>query len=126
MDQPFDLERMRVNAGAAARLLKALANENRLLVLCQLLAGERSVGELNAELALSQSALSQHLALLREDGLVATRREAQTIYYRLASDAVAGVLTALHRIYCGPVQSQESWAPPDSVKVRPAAGSRLR
>lgn len=110
----IDLKQMQRNAGAAARLLKALSNEHRLLVLCQLLGGERSVGELNAELDLSQSALSQHLAVLREDGLVATRREAQTIHYRLASDAVAGVLAALHRIYCGPGQSQDSEGPPAS------------
>ena len=96
----LDLEQMRASAGAAARLLKAMANENRLLVLCHLLEGERSVGELNAELDLSQSALSQHLAVLREDGLVATRRESQTIFYRVASEAVSSVLAALHGIYC--------------------------
>jgi DNA-binding transcriptional ArsR family regulator len=96
----LDLEQMRASAGAAARLLKAMANEHRLLVLCHLLEGERSVGQLNAELDLSQSALSQHLAVLREDELVATRRESQTIYYRVASDAVAAVLAALHGIYC--------------------------
>lgn len=93
---------MRSSAGEAARLLKALANEHRLLVLCHLLEGERSVGQLNAELDLSQSALSQHLAVLREDGLVATRRESQTIYYRVASEAVTAVLAALHGIYCSP------------------------
>lgn len=98
----LDLEQMRSNAGDAARLLKALANEHRLLVLCHLLEGERSVGQLNAELDLSQSALSQHLAVLREDGLVATRRESQTIYYRVASEAVTAVLAALHGIYCVP------------------------
>ncbi|MGE4072247.1 MAG: ArsR/SmtB family transcription factor [Lysobacterales bacterium] len=102
MSNVLDMEQMRDSAGAAARLLKALANEHRLLVLCHLLEGERSVGQLNAELDLSQSALSQHLAVLREDGLVATRRESQTIYYRVASDAVSTVLTALHGIYCAP------------------------
>lgn len=102
MTAAADLEAMRENAGAASRLLKAMANEHRLLVLCHLLEGERSVGELNAELELSQSALSQHLAVLREDGLVATRREAQTIYYRVASPAVETVLAALHGIYCAP------------------------
>lgn len=100
MTSPLDMQEMRDSAGAAARLLKALANEHRLLVLCHLLEGERSVGELNAELDLSQSALSQHLAVLREDGLVATRRESQTIYYRVASEAVNTVLEALHGIYC--------------------------
>ena len=98
----LDLQQMRANAGDAARLLKALANEHRLLVLCHLLEGERSVGQLNADLELSQSALSQHLAVLREDGLVATRRESQTIYYRVASAAVTQVLAALHGIYCAP------------------------
>lgn len=98
----LDLEQMRSSAGEAARLLKALANEHRLLVLCHLLEGERSVGQLNAELDLSQSALSQHLAVLREDALVATRRESQTIYYRVASEAVTAVLSALHGIYCMP------------------------
>lgn len=102
MNQVLNLEQMRDSAGAAARLLKALANEHRLLVLCHLLEGERSVGELNAELDLSQSALSQHLAVLREDGLVTTRRESQTIYYRVASAAVSTVLEALHGIYCAP------------------------
>ena len=95
-----DMAQMRASAGDAARLLKALANEHRLLVLCHLLEGERSVGQLNTELDLSQSALSQHLAVLREDGLVATRRESQTIYYRVASPAVSTVLAALHGIYC--------------------------
>jgi len=102
---PLDLQQMRANAGDAARLLKALANEHRLLVLCHLLEGERSVGQLNADLELSQSALSQHLAVLREDGLVATRRESQTIYYRVASAAVSTVLAALYGIYCVPKES---------------------
>ena len=100
MTASIDISDMRSNAGVAAQLLKALANEHRLLVLCYLLEGERSVGQLNAELDLSQSALSQHLAVLRKDGLVSTRREAQTIYYRVASPAVTRVLTALHDVYC--------------------------
>ena len=93
---------MHSHAGDAAQLLKALGNEQRLLVLCNLLAGPLSVGELNERVELSQSALSQHLAVLREDELVATRRESQTIYYRVASEAVASVLSALHGIYCRP------------------------
>lgn len=92
---------MRGHVGAAAQLLKALANEKRLLVLCLLVGGERSVGELNAELDLSQSALSQHLAVLRADGLVATRREAQTIYYSLADGPAQRIIETLHGIYCG-------------------------
>ncbi|MFO1496694.1 MAG: metalloregulator ArsR/SmtB family transcription factor [Lysobacterales bacterium] len=106
MTASIDISDMRSNAGVAAQLLKALANEHRLLVLCYLLEGERSVGQLNAELDLSQSALSQHLAVLRKDGLVSTRREAQTIYYRVASPAVTRVLTALHDVYCLPRDAQ--------------------
>ncbi|RMH93424.1 transcriptional regulator [Lysobacter pythonis] len=92
---------MREHAGQAARLLKALANEKRLLLLCQLVEGERSVGELNANIDLSQSALSQHLAVLRADGLVRTRREAQTIHYSLAPGPARRILETLHAIYCG-------------------------
>lgn len=91
---------MRAHAADAARLLKALGNENRLMLLCLLVEGERSVGELNARLALSQPALSQHLAVLREDGLVNTRREAQTIYYSLAEGPAQRIIGTLHGIYC--------------------------
>lgn len=97
----IDPEAMRGHAGDAAKLLKALANEKRLMVLCLLVEGERSVGELNAELDLSQSALSQHLAVLRADGLVVTRREAQTIYYSLAKGPAQRIIETLHGIYCG-------------------------
>ena len=76
-------EAMRSHSAEAARLLKALGNEKRLMVLCLLAQGERSVGDLNARVDLSQSALSQHLAVLRNDGLVRARRETQTIYYSL-------------------------------------------
>jgi ArsR family transcriptional regulator len=89
-------------AGEAAALLRALAHEARLLVLCQLLEGEHSAGALQEASGLSQSALSQHLARLREEGLVATRREAQTIYYSLADPNVARVLDTLAQIYCPP------------------------
>ena len=96
----FDMEAMRAHAGDAARLLKALANEKRLQVLCLLAEGERSVGEINAMLDLSQSALSQHLAVLREMQLVDTRRESQTIYYALAKGPAVRVLDALYAEYC--------------------------
>jgi ArsR family transcriptional regulator len=94
-------------AGEAAALLKALAHEGRLMVLCQLLEGEHSVSALQEASGLSQSALSQHLALLREQGLVATRREAQTIFYRLADPNVARVLDALAAIYCPPKRKRK-------------------
>ena len=96
----IDPESMRSHAASAARLLKTLGNEKRLMLLCLLVEGERSVGELNARLDLSQSALSQHLAVLREDGLVATRREAQTIYYSLVQGPAQRVIDTLHAIYC--------------------------
>lgn len=89
-------------AGEAAALLKALAHEGRLLVLCQLVEGEHPVGALQEASGLSQSALSQHLARLRAEGLVATRREAQTIYYRLADAKAARVLETLAELYCPP------------------------
>ena len=97
----FDPAAMQQHAGEAAQLLKALANERRLQVLCLLADGERSVGEVNELLDLSQSALSQHLAVLRQEGLVVTRREAQTIRYSLAPGPAGEVIETLHGIYCG-------------------------
>lgn len=96
----IDAETMRAHAADAARLLKTLGNEKRLMLLCLLVEGERSVGELNARLDLSQSALSQHLAVLRGDALVTTRREAQTIYYALAEGPAQRIIDTLHGIYC--------------------------
>ncbi len=88
-------------AGDAAQLLKLLANENRLQILCQLaISREVSVGELADEVGLSQSALSQHLAKMRDEGLVATRREAQTVFYRISDLNAARVLALLKDIYC--------------------------
>ncbi len=95
-----DIRALRDNATQAARLLRALSNENRLMLLCLLFEGEKTVGELNASLPLSQSALSQHLAVLRDEGLVKTRREAQSIYYGLASRPAQKVVETLHSIYC--------------------------
>ncbi len=91
---------MRAHAGDAAHLMKALGNEQRLLILCHLLARPLSVGELNERLELSQSALSQHLALLREGGLVDTRREAQSIFYSLPPGPVTRIMALLQDIYC--------------------------
>lgn len=97
----MDPEAMRTHAGDAAQLLRALANDKRLMLLCLLVEGERTVSELNAKVALSQSALSQHLAVLRNDGLVTTRREGQTIHYALAEGPARRIIEALHGIYCG-------------------------
>jgi len=91
---------LKVHAAQATRLLKALANQSRLMILCNLAGGEMTVGQLNAHVDLSQSALSQHLALLRRDGLVQTRRQAQTIYYSLVEGPAQQVIGVLHDIYC--------------------------
>jgi DNA-binding transcriptional ArsR family regulator len=96
------LDQMKVHASDAAALMKTLGNEQRLLVLCNLLEQPMTVGELNERVSLSQSALSQHLALLREAGLVETRREAQSIHYSLPPGPVTRVIALLQDIYCAP------------------------
>lgn len=83
-----------------ADLLKALSNSHRLLIVCELINGERSVTELEDVVPLSQSALSQHLARLREINIVTTRREAQTVYYSLADPRVASLIMTLHELFC--------------------------
>lgn len=97
-----ELEALTEQAAAAARMLKLLGNEYRLLILCFLIAqGEMKVGDLVDAVGLSQSALSQHLALLREDGLVAYRRESQTLHYRVSDPRAARILKLLKDLYCG-------------------------
>ncbi|MBI5129913.1 MAG: helix-turn-helix transcriptional regulator [Rhodopseudomonas palustris] len=91
---------MEAAADQASELLKALANRHRLLIVCQLIGGERSVGDLAELLSLRDSAVSQHLALLRKDGLVSARRDAQTIFYSIASEPARELLTTLYRLYC--------------------------
>lgn len=110
--KPIDWASMGRNADTAANLLKALANSQRLHILCLLVGGERSVGELNAELGLSQSALSQHLAKLRAEGMVRTRREAQTIWYALEPGPAEKIIATLYDAYCA--------APPTPRKRKPA------
>jgi len=95
-----DYDKMQASAGRASTLLKSMANENRLLILCQLVEGEKSVTELQGRLPLSQSALSQHLAVLRRDRLVTTKRVAQSIFYSLASLEVQAILMTLSDLYC--------------------------
>jgi ArsR family transcriptional regulator, virulence genes transcriptional regulator len=92
--------RMQAQAEQAAELLKALSNPQRLRVMCLLIDGERTVGEINAEVELSQSALSQHLAVLRDGGWVQTRRESQSVYYSVADGPVHKIIQTLHDIYC--------------------------
>ncbi len=98
----IDQTRMRRQAGRAARLLKALSHESRLAILCRLVDGEHSVGELQAAAGLGQSALSQHLARLRADGFVRTRRDGTTILYSLVDDKPSRIIETLHSLYCGP------------------------
>lgn len=96
-----DIAKLAASAGEAARMLRLLANEKRLLILCSLVAkGEASVTEIAAEVELGMSALSQHLAKLRADGLVETRKEAQSVFYRIADPDAAKILKVLKDIYC--------------------------
>ena len=95
-------DQMHTSAIAAEELLKAMANRHRLMILCQLIEGERSVGELAELLSLRDSTVSQHLALLRKDGLVATRREGQTIWYSIASEPARLLVETLYQIFCAP------------------------
>lgn len=102
----MNIQDLEANSEEAEELLKALANRHRLLILCELHDGERSVSALEAVTPLSQSALSQHLAKLREGGFVATRREAQTIYYSLADSRIARLIGVLHELFCAPARSK--------------------
>ena len=98
----MNLKELEPKAETVEALLKSVGNKNRLVVLCELLNGERAVGSLQSSIGLSQSALSQHLARLRQDGIVATRRESQTIYYSLASKKVERLMGLLYELYCAP------------------------
>ena len=97
----IETDRLVEQSAAAANFLRSLANEQRLLILCHLAAdGELSVSALGERIRLSQSALSQHLAKLRDEGIVAFRREAQAVFYHIADDKAARLLGVLHDIYC--------------------------
>ncbi len=89
-------------ASHACELLKAMANEWRLMILCQLAEGEKTVGELQELLGLSQSALSQHLAILRREKIVRARKHAQSVSYSLTGDDATKVMESLHDVFCGP------------------------
>lgn len=95
-----DFNKLQKAAGEASKLMKTLGHSGRLLVLCQLATGEKSVGELSRLLDIPQSPLSQHLSRMRAEGLVETRREAQTIYYSLKSDEVGKIIETLYGLYC--------------------------
>lgn len=100
---PADIAAFAERAEEAARLLRAVANDKRLLILCRLAeVGELNVGRLAEVVGLSQSALSQHLGKMRDEGLVAYRRDAQTLHYRIADPNVERLLALLKDIYCPP------------------------
>lgn len=98
----IDLTQMQDSAAEAEELLKAMANRHRLIILCQLIDHERSVGELADILELRDANVSQHLALLRKDGLVTTRREGQTIWYAIASEPARRLIETLYQAFCAP------------------------
>lgn len=103
MQEPIpslDTDKLRAAADQAQRLLKAMANPDRLVLLCRLIEDELSVGELETELGILQPTLSQQLGVLRREGLVETRREGKQIYYRIASPQALAVIDTLYRLYC--------------------------
>ncbi len=103
----FDLETFEKQAVEVAGILRALANERRLMILCQLVeCGESNVSSLAEAVGLSQSALSQHLAKMREEGIVAFRRESQTLWYRIADPRIEQLFATLHRLFCKPVKAK--------------------
>ena len=102
----MNMQDLTLRSQEVADLLKVMSNSHRLLILCELNKGERSVTALEAVVPLSQSALSQHLARLRECGVVTTRREAQTIYYSLADPRVTRLMGTLYDLFCAPARSR--------------------
>lgn len=101
--QGVDLETMERNAGEVAGILRALANERRVMILCKLVqAGEARVNALAEDIGLSQSALSQHLAKMRAEGLVTFRRESQTLWYRVADPRIEQLFATLYALFCAP------------------------
>jgi ArsR family transcriptional regulator len=113
----FDITKFEASAAQASKLLRVLGNERRLMILCQLTGGERSVGELLPLVGLSQSALSQHLAVLRDEGVVATRREGQTIWYRIGDPAAMKVVATLAEIFCPPLEAKSDVRNPDTAQA---------
>lgn len=101
VERTHELDRMATNAKRASEFLKALAHESRLMILCILAEGEKSVSELEEILSLRQPTVSQQLARLRGDGLVSTRRDGKTIYYSLASEEARVIVGAVYQVFCG-------------------------
>lgn len=112
----IDAQSMQDAAGEASNLLKALANPHRLMIICQLIDGPRSVGQIADFLGLRHSTASQHLALLRRDGLLSTTRDGQTIWYAISSPEARAVLQTLYTLYCAPTPICEPAASPTKTK----------
>jgi ArsR family transcriptional regulator, virulence genes transcriptional regulator len=105
--QPFDPESFKTNAAEVADILRALANERRLMILCKLVEwGEANVNSLAGAVGLSQSAVSQHLAKMRDEGLVTFRRESQTLWYRIADPRIEQLFATLHSLFCRSARSR--------------------
>lgn len=104
----FDVDAMQQQASKASSVLSAMCNQNRLMLLCQLIGTERSVNELSDLLSLAQSTVSQHLALLRREGLVRARRDGQTHFYSLAGDDARVLLETLQSLYCDPPPAKDA------------------
>ncbi len=107
LEESSDLSELHAMASHACELLKAMSNEWRLMILCHLSEGEKTVGELQSLLGLSQSALSQHLAILRREKIVQSRKHAQSVSYSLAGDEATMVMATLHDVFCGEAKSKE-------------------
>ncbi len=107
----MDLELMRENAAQAAGLMKLLSHPHRMMILCELKQGECSVSELSEKIGIPQSPLSQHLARMRHEGVVTTRRDAQTVYYSLLGKEVGAVVSLLYELYCSDSSCGESGMP---------------
>ena len=115
------VEDMLVAADEASVLLKALANRHRLIIICQLIERDRSVGELADLLQIRDSTVSQHLAVLRRDGLVSARRDGQTIWYAIGSAPARELVQTLYRAYCGPLPGRQPNGPRTPARRRPVA-----
>jgi DNA-binding transcriptional ArsR family regulator len=99
-ENPVNPEQMASAAAEASELMRTLGHKDRLMILCHLISGEKSVGELAGLLEIPQSPLSQHLARMRKENLVTTRREAQSIYYSIASNEATRMVELMHELYC--------------------------
>lgn len=115
MKDSMDLEIMQENAARASEMMKLLGHPHRLMILCELNQGEHSVTELCQKIGINQSPLSQHLARMRHEGVVRSRREAQTVYYSLAGPEVAAIISLLYELYCDPELTQAETTMADVV-----------